>query len=207
MKIKVKKLLMLSALLMSVNCHAEYSIVIPLTDIDFKEKKIEKWIPTDPVIGEWSNKGTAYDCTNWSPATNTKDSGQQFNQTATDCKQNQERTIQVREISNLSLQVRVTEEKVESRTNTNQNDTRSAIGTKITEECKYAYTTQNGNAVGNYYILTDGGNSYPYWNGVQVGKGNGSNPITYIKDGYMYYAGGIMRMNVFIYYTICRKAV
>lgn len=43
-------------------------------------------------IGPWVNVGTMRDCSNWSPARETVSTGVDFTQSATDCKQDQERT-------------------------------------------------------------------------------------------------------------------
>lgn len=46
----------------------------------------------DVAIGSWSNTGGLYDCTTWSPATNTVNQGASFTQSQT-CKQNQQRNV------------------------------------------------------------------------------------------------------------------
>jgi hypothetical protein len=51
------------------------------------------WESIDPVYGPWANKGAQFDCSNWSPSTDTIDQGVIFDQTANDCKQSQERSI------------------------------------------------------------------------------------------------------------------
>lgn len=44
------------------------------------------------TLGSWTDSGAKYGCTNWSPSPATVPMGQNFTQTATDCKQNQSRT-------------------------------------------------------------------------------------------------------------------
>ncbi|MFB2351014.1 hypothetical protein ACETUS_27900, partial [Priestia megaterium] len=76
----------------------------------------------------WANVGGLYDCTTWSPATNTVDQGTEFTQTRT-CKQNQQR--------NVSYTVASTGENpggawTDSQT-INVSQSRPATGTKIAE--------------------------------------------------------------------------
>lgn len=54
------------------------------------------WVSIDPLYGDWNNDGTAYNCTNWSPSTSSIGKGVVFEQKATDCKQNQTRSVQPR---------------------------------------------------------------------------------------------------------------
>jgi len=181
---------------------AEYQAIIGTANHNIK---FVQWEVTSPINGSWVNSDNPYDCSNWAPATTTKPIGEQFTQTATDCKQKQDRQVQLRSKDKISGQIKITGNTTETQIINNQTNTRLATGNQPAEECKYVYTTQSGNGGPNYYILTDGGNSYAYWNGVSVGKGVGRNPTVYIKDGYRYYSTKIMRMIVFIYYDICRK--
>ncbi|MDU8350783.1 hypothetical protein RYA05_02625 [Pseudomonas syringae pv. actinidiae] len=54
------------------------------------------WVSIDPLYGTWTDEGAAYGCTNWSPSTSSIGKGVVFEQKATDCKQNQVRTVQSR---------------------------------------------------------------------------------------------------------------
>lgn len=183
---------------------AEYQAVIGTANHNIT---FVKWETTSPIEGSWNNVNQPYGCTNWTPAATSKPLNEQFTQTATDCKQDQERQVQLRSIEKNSGKIKIIETITENRTNTGQTSTKAATGNQPAEECRYTYLTQNGNRGANYYISADGGNSYAYWNGVSVGKGNGSNPTIYIKDGYVYYSTKVMRMIVFVYYDICRKPV
>lgn len=107
---------------------AGYTIKVILDN----EVKYYNWLETDPIIGEWENIGIIYDCSNWSPETSTINIGQSFTQTATNCNQDQTRTVQDKEIDEISEAIRDNGEPyIESRTIT-INDTREAIGTKET---------------------------------------------------------------------------
>ncbi|MEG1350512.1 MAG: hypothetical protein RSD49_21015, partial [Hafnia sp.] len=49
------------------------------------------WNPIEAQFGSWKNVGSVYDCSNWSPSTSSQGKGLKFTQSATDCRQNQER--------------------------------------------------------------------------------------------------------------------
>ena len=184
--------------------YAEYQVIVGTANHNIK---FVQWEDTSPINGSWVNTDQPYECSNWSPATTTKAIGEQFTQTATDCKQKQTRQVQLRSKDKISGQIKIIETTTETQIINNQNDTKLAIGNKPAEECKYVYITANGNGAANYYISADGGNSYAYWNGLAVGKGAGSNPTVYVKDGYRYYSTKVMRMIVFVYYDICRRPI
>ncbi len=57
------------------------------------------WSFTEPRYSSWSDVGGISNCSNWSPLANTVGLGIQFTQTATDCDQNQSRTVQARQVS------------------------------------------------------------------------------------------------------------
>jgi hypothetical protein len=181
---------------------AEYKAVIGTANHNIT---FVKWETTSPIEGSWNNVNQPYGCTNWTPAATSKPLNEQFTQTATDCKQDQERQVQLRSIEKNSGKIKIIETITENRTNTGQTSTKSATGTQPAVDCRYTYITASGSGAANYYILADGGNSYPYWGGVQVGKGNGPNPTTYVNGGYLYYSTKLMLMSGFVYYNLCRK--
>lgn len=55
------------------------------------------WQSTDPTYTNWENVGDIHSCSNWSPSIATYGKGTAFTQTATDCKQDQQRYIQERQ--------------------------------------------------------------------------------------------------------------
>jgi hypothetical protein len=137
--------------------YAEYSIVVPLEKsnggniengtINFKAS--ENWISADPLYTNWVNNGNLYDCTNWSPLENQINIGISFEQTATDCKQDQTRTRQDREQETTTLDYRNVGSPIEeNQTLTNQTNTRNAIGTMeswVSADPVYTVWVNNGN--------------------------------------------------------------
>lgn len=115
---------------MSVS-HAAYKLYIPLEQpnggslpngtIQIKPRSpgipAESWRVTDPLYGEWINVGGIYGCSNWGPDPSTQTIGVTFDQTATDCKQDQTTTKQEREQETTTLVYRnVGEPSIESKT-------------------------------------------------------------------------------------------
>jgi hypothetical protein len=119
--------------------HADYFVTIPL---EINNIKFDNWVPTDKIISMWQMSGSIYDCSNWSPLASTITIEQPFVQTATDCKQNQVRTVQERELDKVSGNVRnvgapYTETQVIQVT-----DTKNALGSKETwASISSSYTT------------------------------------------------------------------
>ena len=60
------------------------------------------WLPATPSYGDWMDSGSFYGCTNWIPPANEVAVTTLFTQTATDCKQDQSRSVQAREIQQAS---------------------------------------------------------------------------------------------------------
>lgn len=57
-----------------------------------------EWTQAAPYVSDWHNIGGVYGCTNWSPDPMTITIGRSFTQAADDCKQDQQRTGQNREL-------------------------------------------------------------------------------------------------------------
>lgn len=90
---------------------AAYTIIIPMEQskggvlpngsINITPKTpnlpVENWQPAEPLYGEWVNNGAVYGCSNWAPAPTSMLKDEPYNQTATDCKQDQTTTKQERE--------------------------------------------------------------------------------------------------------------
>ena len=68
--------------------------------------KPSKWAATSPTYGDWIPAGDIYGCSNWSPSPDTVTVNQHFTQTATDCKQDETRSVQHREQEYYSKAVR-----------------------------------------------------------------------------------------------------
>lgn len=92
----------------------------------------ENWSSTTPLYSNWVNQGAIYDCTNWTPSPNTQTINSQFDQTATDCKQEQIHTRQDREIENRTLVIRNVGDSIAESQVLSATQTRKAIGTKET---------------------------------------------------------------------------
>lgn len=67
---------------------------------------LEDWMPTTPTYTAWVNTSALNDCTNWSPASSTKTSTTTFTQTATNCKTDQTRNRQDREMEQNTGEIR-----------------------------------------------------------------------------------------------------
>lgn len=211
-----KSILMLSgALLTSVIAttnaseHPHFMVVygekqINGENISFVKKG--KWVKTTPSISEWVNVGEATGCSAWTPATNTVATGTSFEQTSSNCKQSQTRTVQNREQNDFTLDYR----NVGSPTNESQNladysMTRTAIGTKIVNDCG------SGDINSYRWVLGTSSyrNSYIIWDGVKVVPDNGDiTSVVMDYNGYRYTRGATTAN--YGYYTfnlVCRTPI
>jgi len=109
-----------------------------------------EWRQAGPLYSDWINVDNVYGCTNWSPDTSTVSIGRAFTQAATDCKQNQTRTVQDRELETYSGALRnVGEPYAETRTIT-ASASRQAVGTLETWQATDPTYTAWANAGGVY---------------------------------------------------------
>jgi len=69
-------------------------------------EQADSWLPWTDEISDWAAVGTPTLCSNWAPLANTVAVGASFTQTATDCQQLQQRTIQPTERNDKTLVVR-----------------------------------------------------------------------------------------------------
>lgn len=184
--------------------HAEYQAVIGKnTNIRFVQ-----WEETSPIEGPWTNTSVPYGCTNWSPSVDTQDVGVSFTQTATDCKQDQERDVKRRMQDKVSGDIIVKDTVKETRVNTGQTSTQMAVGTKLLKDCRFAKVNANGPIVGNYYVLETGGNTTAYWNGQSMGTINSRIPkYVFIHNGFKYYSTQLMVTDWYYYHNICKEAL
>lgn len=107
--------------------HADFTVKIPLQN---NNVTFYSWITTDPILGAWENTGDIYSCSNWSPSPSDITVGQSFTQTATDCKQNQIRTVQDRQIDELSGNIRNIGELYAQTQVITVSSTKEAVGSK-----------------------------------------------------------------------------
>jgi len=88
-----------------------------------------EWTQAGPLYGEWTKVGDVYGCSNWSPDPSAVAIGRAFTQSASDCKQDQTRTVQNRERETYSGALRnVGEPYAEARTIA-ASSSRQAVGT------------------------------------------------------------------------------
>jgi hypothetical protein len=83
-------------------------------------------------VSSWVNKGTVFACSNWSPDPATQTTGVTFEQTATNCKQDQTRTRIESYVDHKSISTVVVGSTTETQTLTGQTSKQNAIGTKET---------------------------------------------------------------------------
>jgi hypothetical protein len=102
------------------------------------------------TLGSWTNSGAKYACTNWSPAPATVTIGQNFTQTATDCKQDQTRTRAESYVDHKSGSTVAVTVPAETQTLTGQTSTQTATGTKETWVATTSVYSAWGNTSGVY---------------------------------------------------------
>ncbi len=100
----MKKFILASLLLSSsASLHADYVLVFPIENVEFV--KIE-WVSHEPLFTEWVTQPEIYDCINWTPLQESKYIEVSFTQTTENCKQNQTRTKQERQIHTTTGEIR-----------------------------------------------------------------------------------------------------
>lgn len=158
------------------------------------------------TYSSWSNSGTPYSCSAWTPSESSVDAGNKFTQTSS-CKQKQ---TQLKKTFNDWTDGRtdlVKTETLEKVIDTNKS--RSATGTKqpaVVEECK-AFK-QGGSYVGVLYgIQINQSGSWLYWNGRISTERNYYNDWTRVgnyeyKKGSQYGGGGSQTS-----WGVCRRNI
>lgn len=137
MKKNMKKIALAIALL-PILAHAEYSVLVPISDQKSDIKVNSNWSPIASIYGNWTNSGAATNCKTWSPSTDTVTKGTEFTQTSNDCTQLQTRTVTGQEIHSITNQVRNSGiNSTESRTILTGTSQRKVLGTK-TGTCRYS---------------------------------------------------------------------
>lgn len=203
MKKNMKKIA-LSIALLPILAHAEYSVLVPISDQKSDIKVNSNWSPIAPLYGNWTNSGPATNCKTWTPSTDTVVKGTQFNQTANDCTQVQTRTVTGQEVHSITKQVRNSGvNSTETRTILNGTSSRTAIGT-YAGSCRYT--------IGQYgfFVTFDRstGKMKFYFNGtVQIDAwASVANPsdARFPYNGKYYYPGALMEGTTNNgYYQLC----
>lgn len=188
--------------------------ILPTGSIQFKNKnEQDKWITTTPIISEWINDGDIFDCSNWIPLTNTVTDGTSFEQKSNSCKQNQTRTLQNREKNETTNEYRnVGIISKETRTLTDKESSRNAVGTKQPEECDYKYG--GAGVLSAWFKYGDTNQFQVWWKGsLVVGLTYAPDPTTYTSNGYVYTRSGTPVDSIksgttyYYYYKICRSKI
>lgn len=86
------------------------------------------WEAGETTFGEWTDSGALYSCSNWSPSPSSVGKGLAFIQTATDCKQDQERWSQANTKNDSTGQIEPVGDKVTERRTIRASDNRQAEG-------------------------------------------------------------------------------
>ena len=102
-----------SSILLSTafSANAEYKIRA------YSTEKLSTWQSMTPLYSMWSNTGGIYACTNWLPLASSIDYGSGFTQER-NCKQDQQRNVQQRQMDSFSGIIKNTTQSVETRVNT-----------------------------------------------------------------------------------------
>lgn len=164
----------------------------------------ESWVAIDPLYTEWVNNGSVSNCNNWAPDAATYDAGVEFNQTATDCQQEQISYRQNREQESTTQDIRNVGVPIAETKTINVSSTRTSVGTK--EVCQYKKTSMTP-VLYNGVVNDSSTNHVFYWNGKTLGN---AKTTTLNSGGFTYRASTLMETisddGVKIkYYKICKK--
>lgn len=143
MKTLNKSILYLSLLSVITISHADntakYQVMYGPKEISGENihfEKTGKWIKAPALVSAWTDVGSPTGCSSWTPDPSTVATGVGFEQSSTNCTQNQTRTIQEREQNDYTNDYRnIGAAKTENQTLSNYTIKRNAVGTKIVEDC------------------------------------------------------------------------
>lgn len=185
------------------------SIQIRYTDINVPEPTPENWQPYESEYSPWINSGSIYNCTNWTPEIFTVNSGQTFDQTATDCQQDQTRQRQEREQEITSLVIRNKGFSIVENQTITTSSIRTSTGTRECNKSDQSYTQFYDN--GSYVI------DRMMWEGLYlrnqfVSPKNGYQLIySFTGGGYIYIPENMNNLGsngiIDIYSGICRYPI
>lgn len=164
----------------------------------------ENWQPAEPAYSDWINTGNIYGCSNWTPAASTMLKDEAFNQTATDCKQDQIRTIQDREQETTTLAYRNVGAPVAMEQNVTVDSSRTATGTA---SCSYSRSVNR--VPDTYWFAGTRSSSDAYLvkvNGVQIKAADGYYTTSFTLNGIRYKRGTILKDSTAGYnsYEVCK---
>lgn len=191
------KIIIISILLAFTTANAEYNVTYML---DKKSIIFSSWNASESIKGSWNNIDNPYGCSNWTPLETSMTIGEKFIQSASDCKQNQERTIQNQEKDAITGVVRNVGPSYKEYQIITVSSSRNAIGQgPATATCVYNATSRHYTYYNQY---DDMRNADLYW-GTYIGKLDilvGSVNI----DGFKYSRGSNISGAIF---EICRVAL
>ena len=145
----------------------------------------ESWRVTDPLYSEWTNKGDIYGC-NWTPAASLVLRDEPFNQSETDCKQDQTRTKQDREQEIATLAFR------NIGTPTIENKTTNAVSDRTQTATGTATCIFNQSGISTQWLVTiNADNHLLQVNSNILYNGQGKYSTTLIINGKTYKRGNI----------------
>jgi hypothetical protein len=127
-KMKREKIITLTLLLIPTISLAEYQYITNLEDnIVFinGSSPTETWAKTTSLTTEWASNGLPFDCSNWLPDVSSILNNSTINQNTNNCKINESRSIQERELSNLGNVRNSGVPTIEHRTENNKQSSRT----------------------------------------------------------------------------------
>lgn len=179
---------------------------LPIGSIQIKPRTpplpIENWQPAEAIYSEWANEGNIYDCSNWTPSVSTVMKDETFNQTATDCKQDQSRTKQDREQETTTLAYRNVGVPVSETSTITANSSRTATGTALCSFSRVGLTSiywfSGTSSSSNSYVV--------YENGVMIKNDGGYDTKTFTLNGVNYTRGTTVKAGAgnYNYYEVCK---
>ena len=208
MNMKKTLILLTSAILAStaLTANASYTAIygekqINGDNITFVKKG--KWVKASPAISDWADVGSPTGCSDWTPDPSTVALGTTFEQTASECEQEQSRTVQNREQNDYTLVFRPIGTPINESQTLTKTITRSANGTKVMDECSKDENTRWVNGTPSFGIM------YVMWEGVKVFPDVGNIYLTeYTYNGYKYTKGTqTSNLGYYTFHRVCRVPV
>ena len=221
---KLKKILYIPLIsLLGISSFADYIVQYPDQKVTFKN--LGQWVQGDPVITEWINVGSPYDCTSAEPLEDTQPLGITYTKNFSGCQQLQERNVTHFEKHTISGVIRNSVTTKENQILTNATYSKNAVGTKVVKECSFS----NASGKSNRWIDVAKTNTQNYtitygmqlqWLGqsliynINTSK-TYAKTATFVYDGYVYTRGEYKTSSTYseqnrldyYYYELCREPI
>lgn len=136
------------------------------------------WESWQDIVGEWASAGEVTNCSNWTPSPSTVNDGQTFTQTANDCQQTQQRSIQSTERNTQTLAIRNAGTPIIETRVVQASSSRSATGIKKTISATAEFVVTIGNTSGQWGYMPNTGK------GVMISSSNPDYMLNYISLGF-----------------------